>query len=67
MADVLLIAKCERCGGEWRAIGIPDIDVANGICGDCQADSDVERPLTFDYASRGYAMGLPDLPEDWSS
>jgi hypothetical protein len=48
MTDI--IAECEHCAGRWRVTGPwaeRPPEHLEGICGDCQSDSDTEKPLTF--------------------
>jgi hypothetical protein len=59
-----VVAECERCGGKWLVGRKHDPDTLQGVCGDCNGDTDVERPLTFHYAGQ-VALGYPDLPKKW--
>lgn len=66
-----IVAECERCAGIWSvpADAGNDPDLLEGVCMDCQADSEVERPLTFRHwgTDRDIEYCLPEetLPEDW--
>lgn len=42
-----VIAECERCGNSWLIKTDVAVGLLEGICVECQADSDVEKPLTF--------------------
>ena len=58
--EVMIIARCESCEGVWHLPAIysdRDPDIFEGVCRDCQAESDAEKPLTFEIA--------PELPEDF--
>ena len=68
-----IVAECERCGEKWRVptAGQVDPNLLEGVCMECQADSDVERPLTFrfwdaerDAEYRG-PLYMDVVPKDW--
>lgn len=66
----MIIAECERCGGKWQISACENVDpdLLEGICGDCQEESEVtERPLTFRWWSidRGDLEDEEYLPGDW--
>ena len=62
----VVVAKCERCGGQWSVVHTNlSPKLLEGICMDCQEDSDAEKPLTFALAPSDYATGLPELPKEW--
>jgi hypothetical protein len=43
----LVVAICEHCGGQSLIETAVPPELLEGICQDCQADSDSEKPLTF--------------------
>jgi hypothetical protein len=47
MTKALVVAECERCGGKWLIEAGVEPGLLQGMCNDCQNESDVERPLTF--------------------
>jgi len=55
----VIIARCEYCQGIWQVTTDLDLPAAlmEGVCKECQAESDVERPLTFEQPDK--------LPKDW--
>ena len=69
--NAVVVARCEHCGGRWmvgpyKLTGEPVLH--EGACGDCQADSDTEKPLVFDLivmAPGLEAEGLQDIPPEW--
>jgi|KBSMisStaDraftv2_1062788.scaffolds.fasta_scaffold123354_2 hypothetical protein len=62
-----IVAHCERCEGRWLVPGDRNPDTLEGVCGECQPDSDVERPLTFsrELLSPVFVAGMTELPNDW--
>lgn len=60
------IAECEYCEGQWQLVSGTPPEHLQGACMDCQADRDVEKPLTFRAPRvRGEGVGLPGLPLSW--
>ena len=41
------VAECERCADEWLIETNVEPDLLEGVCQDCQNDSDTEKSLTF--------------------
>jgi len=41
------VAECERCAGKWLMETDVEPDLLEGICWNCQSDSDTEKLLTF--------------------
>jgi hypothetical protein len=70
---VAIVATCEHCAGYWLvaedSVAPYDPDVLEGVCMDCQEDSEVERPLAFRWWGGDYDMehrGPEEtLPEEW--
>lgn len=63
---MIIIAHCERCDGEWMLRHRSPPERLQGICMECQADSDTEKPLDFRLADDwSYAVGMPKLPLGW--
>jgi hypothetical protein len=68
-----IVAECERCAGKWRVptAGQVDPKLLEGVCMECQADSDVERPLTFRFWDAKLDIEYSDplhmdiIPKDW--
>lgn len=56
-------AVCLNCAGRWHVAGARDPAVLEGVCKDCQSDSDVEKPLLFVFSLD--ASALPKLPKEW--
>jgi hypothetical protein len=65
----MIIAECERCGGIWKVTTPDDPEVLEGVCKDCNGDTDVERPLTFRRWGTDrdieYSIDPDELPKDW--
>jgi hypothetical protein len=56
----MIIAYCERCTGVWRVRRNADPMLLEGICMNCQEESEVaERPLAF-----GLLFGDVEVPEE---
>ena len=51
------IAHCESCDGYWWVVDTHPYYALEGVCQECQADSDTEKPLSF--------HPLLDLPKGW--
>ena len=58
----MIIAFCDRCHGLWNVPDETQPNLLQGVCLECQAESDVERPLTFGVLL-AEDLGLEDLPE----
>jgi hypothetical protein len=41
------IAMCDRCEGKWLIETETPPEWLEGVCNECNGDTDVERPLTF--------------------
>lgn len=62
----MIIAFCERCHGVWNVRLDRNPETLEGSCGDCQSDSDVERPLAFGWLfNDAHDVVVDALPEGW--
>jgi hypothetical protein len=55
----MIIAYCERCGGVWNVRRDRNPMLMEGVCLECQDESDTEKPLAF-----GLLFGNAEMPED---
>ena len=59
-----IVATCDYCEMSWsRVTSIPP-EHLQGVCMDCQADSDTEKPLTFRLGTKDDQIILA-LPVGW--
>ena len=60
----MIIAYCENCAGVWRVRKNLNPMLMEGICMECQDDSDAEKPLAFGLLFGEVEMHQ-DLPDSW--
>jgi hypothetical protein len=58
------VAHCERCDERWLVPTGMAPELLEGVCPDCNGDTDVERPLTFrEAAADDLLLNWPELPQ----
>ena len=64
----MILASCAHCGEIWSVKTTRNPDVLEGVCQDCQSESDAEKPLQFYWlpvSEENVVSRLPELPPDY--